>query len=271
MRRRPLDIELVRRSLMPDLVTAQAAVEAGEVLVRGAIALRCATLVAPADALALRRARGPWASRAGLKLAGALDCFALGVEGRDCLDAGAATGGFTDVLLARGARSVAAVDIGFGQLRGRLRVDPRVRVLERTDIRTLSVDQLGARPDLVVVDVSRIPTASLIAALRALAQSAADFVVLVKPQFELEAARVGVEGIVRDPHLRAEAVRRVASAAATAGLGVAGVGPSALPGAGGNHELVCHLREGAPPLAEAALAEAVGASPAPRAVTEGLS
>jgi 23S rRNA (cytidine1920-2'-O)/16S rRNA (cytidine1409-2'-O)-methyltransferase len=252
-----LDRELVRRGLAPSREAAGEAVLAGLVLVGGAVASKPSTLVAPSDALALTGPPRPWASRGGEKLAPALDRLGVAVAGRRCLDAGASTGGFTDVLVTLGAAEVVAVDVGYGLLDLRLRNHAKVRVLERTNVRTLDPDRAGGRVDLVVADLSFISLRTVLPALAGLAAPGADLVLLVKPQFEAGRAAVGRGGVVRDQAARAAAVRSVAAAAADLGLGVAGLCPSSRPGPAGNLELFLHLRAGAGALDEAALAAAL--------------
>ncbi|ONH49758.1 hemolysin [Frankia sp. CcI49] len=190
---------------------------------------------------------------------------ALVVAGRRCLDVGASTGGFTDVLLRYGAREVVAVDVGYGQLVWRLRADPRVRVLDRTNARHLAPDQVGEPVDLVVGDLSFISLVLVLPALRACAGPDADFVLLVKPQFEVGREFLGAGGVVRDVALHAGAVRSVAAAAAELGLGVCGVTASPLPGPAGNVEYLLWLRadvvRGAGEI-EAMTAAAIAAGPA---------
>jgi 23S rRNA (cytidine1920-2'-O)/16S rRNA (cytidine1409-2'-O)-methyltransferase len=241
-------------------------VAAGRVLVRGSRAVKPATAVLPEDPVLLARADSDddYASRGGRKLAGALDAWGAagpGVAGRRCLDAGASTGGFTDVLLRRGATSVFAVDVGYGQLAWSLRSDPRVVVLDRTNVRGLTPAELGGPVTLVVADLSFISLTLVLPALRRCAEPDADLVLLVKPQFEVGRTRLGPGGVVRDPQLRAEAVTSVATAAAAADLGVAGVTASSLPGPAGNVEYFLWLRSDAPPLAEGAVHRAVAAGP----------
>src|SRR5262249_37628393 len=170
----------------------------------------------------------------GTKLAGALDAFAVGVAGRRVLDAGASTGGFTDCVLQRDAALVYAVDVGRGQLAWRIRQDPRVVVLERTNVRTLDAGQLGAAVELVVADLSFISLRVVAPALLACATADADFVLLVKPQFEAGPARVGRGGIVRDPDVHAAVLTEVTAGLAAYGLVVTDVVPSPLRGADGN-------------------------------------
>jgi 23S rRNA (cytidine1920-2'-O)/16S rRNA (cytidine1409-2'-O)-methyltransferase len=252
-----LDRELVRRGLAPSREAAGAAVRAGRVLVGGAVAAKPSALVSPADPLALTAPARRWASRGGDKLAPALDRLGVAAAGRRCLDAGASTGGFTDVLLAAGAAEVVAVDVGYGQLDLRLRQDPRVRVLDRTNVRNLTAEQVGGPVDLTVADLSFISLRLVVPVLASLTRRDGDLVLLVKPQFEAGRAAVGRGGVVRDPAARAAAVRGVAAAAAGSGLGVAGVCPSPLPGPAGNLELFLHLRADAGPLDEAAVAAAL--------------
>lgn len=255
-----LDRELVRRGLAPSREAASEAVRAGRVLVAGSLAVKPSTLVSPADPVELTGPARRWASRGGDKLAPALERLAVPVAGRRCLDAGASTGGFTDVLLAFGAAQVIAVDVGYGQLDPRLRHDPRVLVLDRTNVRTLTRERIGGPVDLVVADLSFISLRLVLPTLAALLGPSGDgdLLLLVKPQFEAGREAVGKGGVVRDPAARAAAVRAVAARGAELGLGVAGVCASALPGPAGNVEFFLHLRAGAPPLDEAELRAAVG-------------
>jgi 23S rRNA (cytidine1920-2'-O)/16S rRNA (cytidine1409-2'-O)-methyltransferase len=262
--RRRLDAELVRRGLARSREQAASLVTARRVLVAGQAAAKPATQVAPGDPITITEgAAGPgYVSRGGWKLAGALAAFpALRVEGRRCLDAGASTGGFTDVLLRAGAAHVIAVDVGYGQLAWALRTDERVTVLDRVNVRQLRPDQVAPAPDLVTADLSFISLGLVLPALVACASPDADFVLLVKPQFEVGKDRVGNGGVVRDPELRREAVAAVAAAASAQGLGVAGVVASPLPGPSGNVEYFLWLRRGAPPLREAQLRQAVEEGP----------
>jgi 23S rRNA (cytidine1920-2'-O)/16S rRNA (cytidine1409-2'-O)-methyltransferase len=254
-----LDRELVRRGLAPSREAAGAAIRDGRVLVAGAVAAKPSTLVSTADPVALAGPARRWASRGGDKLAPALDRLGVAVAGRRCLDAGASSGGFTDVLLEAAAAEVVAVDVGYGQLDPRLRQDPRVRVLDRTNVRALEPAQVGGPVDLTVADLSFISLRLVLPVLAGLTRDDGDLVLLVKPQFEAGREAVGRGGVVRDPAARAAAVRAVAEAGQALGLGVAGLCPSPLPGPAGNLELFLHLRAGARPLDEptlqAALAE----------------
>lgn len=264
--RRRLDAELVRRGLARSRDHAARLVSDGRVRVAGRPASKAATAVTTADPILVVEENLPveYVSRGGHKLAGALDAFAadgLTVAGKRCLDAGASTGGFTDVLLRRGASQVVAVDVGYGQLAWSLRQDDRVSVYDRTNVRDISADLIGGPVDLVVADLSFISLTLVLGALVSGATAGADFVLMVKPQFEVGRERVGKGGVVRDPALRAAAVRAVADAAAAHGLGVRGVIASPLPGPAGNVEYFVWLRSGAPPLDPAALDRAVEQGP----------
>src|SRR3984957_13961920 len=231
--RRRLDAELVRRGLARFREQAADLVTARRVLVAGQAAAKPATQVDAAAPITVTEPAGEaeYASRGGFKLAGALAAFSdLDVNGRRCLDAGASTGGFTDVLLRNGAAHVTAVDVGYGQLAWPLRTDDRVTVLDRVNVRQLDPGQLAQAPDLVTADLSFISLRLVLPALTGCATGAADFVLLVKPQFEVGKDRVGAGGVVREPGLRREAVAAVAAAAAGLGLGVAGIVASPLPG-----------------------------------------
>jgi 23S rRNA (cytidine1920-2'-O)/16S rRNA (cytidine1409-2'-O)-methyltransferase len=263
VRRARLDAELVRRGLARSREQAADVIAAGRVRVSGQVATKAATAVEPgAPLLVVGEPGEDWASRGAHKLLGALAAFAgIQVEGRRCLDAGASTGGFTDVLLRRGAREVVAVDVGYGQLIWRLRGDPRVIVVDRTNVRSLDASAIGGPVGLVVADLSFISLGLVIPALRASADDDADFLLMVKPQFEVGRERLGSGGVVREPGLRRDAVRQVAAAAQQAGLGVAGVAASPLPGPAGNVEYFLWLRAGAAELDEAELGAAVEAGP----------
>jgi 23S rRNA (cytidine1920-2'-O)/16S rRNA (cytidine1409-2'-O)-methyltransferase len=257
---------LVRRGLARSRDHAARLVSDGRVRVAGRPASKPATGVTMADPIVVTEAGGAdeYVSRGGHKLAGALDSFAgagLAVQGKRCLDAGASTGGFTDVLLRRGAAEVVAVDVGYGQLAWRLQQDERVRVHDRTNVREISAELIGGPVDLVVADLSFISLTLVLPALVACAQPDADLVLMVKPQFEVGKDRVGRGGVVRDPALRSEAVRTVADEAARQGLGVCGVVASPLPGPSGNVEYFVWLRAAAPPLDPAALNRAVEEGP----------
>jgi 23S rRNA (cytidine1920-2'-O)/16S rRNA (cytidine1409-2'-O)-methyltransferase len=264
VRRSRLDAELVRRGLARSREQAAELVHAGRVRVAGQPATKPATAVEPATPLLVERLdqEPGYASRGGHKLAGALDAFAtagLAVTARRCLDAGASTGGFTDVLLRRGAREVVAVDVGYGQLAWALRTDPRVSVFDRTNVRDLMPEDIGGPVQFTVADLSFISLRLVLPALVACTDPRGDLLPMVKPQFEVGRARVGPGGVVRDAALRASAVLDVAAAAAVHGLGVAGVVASSLPGPSGNVEYFLWLRRGAPAADPAAVTAVVEA------------
>jgi 23S rRNA (cytidine1920-2'-O)/16S rRNA (cytidine1409-2'-O)-methyltransferase len=269
-RRVRLDAELVRRGLARSRDHAAELVAAGRVSVCGRAAVKPATQVEPADPILVASDEDDpgYVSRGAHKLAGALDEFDARpdggpvIAGRVCLDAGASTGGFTDVLLRRGATRVLAVDVGYGQLAWSLRTDGRVVVHERTNIRNVEPADLGPDlPGLVVADLSFISLSTVLPALRRCAAPDADLVLMVKPQFEVGRERLKTGGVVRDVALRAEAVRMVAATGLTLGLGVRGVTASQLPGPAGNVEFFLWLTADAPPLVEADLAEAISRGP----------
>ena len=203
-----------------------------------------ATLVAPEEQIRLDDRASTWASRGGEKLAAALDRFDVVLEGRRALDVGASTGGFTDVLLTRGAASVLALDVGYGQLLWRLSTDPRVSVLDRTNFRTVEPAAIGAPFDMVTMDVSFISAASLAPQLHRVGTNGTDYVVLVKPQFEVGRPRVGRGGIVRDRDAHRDAVATVVAALSRAGLAPVGAMPSPVLGSKGNREFLVHARFG---------------------------
>ena len=224
-------------------------IAAGRVSISGRIATKSATAVDPAAPLLVLDdvTDESWASRGAHKLIGALDAFpAIVVAGRRCLDAGASTGGFTDVLLRRGAREVVAVDVGYGQLVWRLQTDERVRLLDRTNVRTLTPELIGGPAGLIVADLSFISLKLVLPALTACAAPGADLLPMVKPQFEVGRERLGAGGVVRDLRHRADAVADVVSSAVVLGWGPAGVVASPLPGPSGNVEFFVHLRQDAP-------------------------
>jgi 23S rRNA (cytidine1920-2'-O)/16S rRNA (cytidine1409-2'-O)-methyltransferase len=264
-RRTRLDTELVRRGLARSREQAAELVAAGRVEVRGAVAAKPAAMVDPADAVRVVGEAAGYVSRGAHKLLGALSAFGprgLTVAGRRCLDAGASTGGFTDVLLRAGAAHVVAVDVGYGQLAWSLRNDGRVSVVDRTNVRTLTPAAIGGPAELTVADLSFISLRLVLPALAACTGPGGDLVPMVKPQFEVGRERVGAGGVVRDPRLRAEAVLDVAAAAAELGLGVAGVVASPLPGPAGNVEFFIWLRGDAPPVDAAEVDTIVRAGPA---------
>jgi len=283
-----LDAELVRRGLARSREQAGELVAAGLVAVAGQRASKPATQVARDAPITVTDPGEPgYVSRGGQKLAGALAVFGgfrgvvppghapaggsggvvppgqhsgdLVVSGRNALDAGASTGGFTDVLLRAGAAHVVAADVGYGQLAWSLRTDPRVTVMDRVNVRALG--PVTPVPDLVVADLSFISLTLVLPALVAAATPGADFVLLVKPQFEVGKGRVGAGGVVRDTTDRSASIEKVAGAAAGLGLGVRGITASPLPGSAGNVEYFLWLRRGAPPLDQEQLARAIEEGP----------
>ena len=266
MVRRRLDAELARRGLARSREQAQQLIEAGAVRVDGATARKPATQVEESAAILVvdDDGAGAYVSRGAHKLIGALDAFHdLDVRGRLALDAGASTGGFTQVLLERDVRGVIAVDVGYGQLAWQLRTDPRVHVLERTNVRTLTAADLPEVPDLVVADLSFISLSLVLPALLACTAPSSDYVLMVKPQFEVGREAVG-DGVVRDGGLRARAVQDIADAATGHGLVVRGVQASPLPGPSGNVEYFLWLARGDNVPGLASVPEAID-----RAVREG--
>ena len=235
MPRSRLDAALVERGLVPSRARAQAAVAAGQVRVNGALAARPAAPVDD-DADLVVEAPPPFVSRGGEKLAGALDDFGLDVTGARALDLGASTGGFTDCLLQRGAASVVAVDVGYGQLAWPLRNDSRVTVLERTNARHLTPDAVSPAPDLATCDLAFISVQTVWPAVAACLTRDHRALVLVKPQFEVGKGQVGSGGVVRDPALHAQAIERVVAAITDHGGRVLGVAASHLVGPKGNRE-----------------------------------
>ncbi|MEX0834133.1 MAG: TlyA family RNA methyltransferase [Actinomycetota bacterium] len=241
---RRLDSELVRRGLVPSRTEARAAIQTGLVTAGGRRVSKPSTLVGSDEALNLAGEARRFVSRGGEKLDAALDRFGLRVEGFDCLDAGASTGGFTDCLLARGAARVAAIDVGYGQLAWSLRQDERVTVRERTNVRNLRRDDLPFVPNLIVADLSFISLTKVIPTLVSLASGESGFVVLVKPQFEAGPDEVGKGGVVRDPQIWANSIRAVEESFRVHGVFAEGVVASALKGPAGNVEFFLQARPG---------------------------
>ncbi|MGZ8752121.1 MAG: TlyA family RNA methyltransferase [Acidimicrobiia bacterium] len=241
--RRRLDAELVRRGLVSSRRLAVEAIEAGTVTVSGAPATTAARMVDGSEPIVVSGPPPRFVSRGGEKLAAALDRFSVDVTDRRCLDAGASTGGFTDCLLQRGAAEVIAVDVGRGQLAWSVREDPRVRVLERTNLRHLELAEIGAPAELVTADLSFISLVLVAPALTRLTASAAEFVLLVKPQFEAGRARVGRGGIVRDPAVHRDVLGSVVEGLGEAGIETVALMASPLRGADGNREFLAHARK----------------------------
>ena len=237
-----LDVALTERGLAPSRERARAVILAGQVTVDGRVVSKAGTAVAAEARVELLQPDHPYVGRGGLKLAHALDAFEVRVEGREALDIGASTGGFTDVLLKRGASRVVALDVGHGQLDWRIRNDARVVVIERLNARFLSMQDLPGPVDLVVIDVSFISLTQILPRVPPVLREGADVVALVKPQFEAGRDEVGRKGIVRDPDVQARAIGRVTDAAAGIGLARIGMSPSPITGAEGNQEFLLHLR-----------------------------
>ncbi|MGD9735296.1 MAG: TlyA family RNA methyltransferase [Solirubrobacterales bacterium] len=258
MKKARIDAVLAERGLFPSRTAAAGAVRAGEVRVGadGPVALRPSQLVDPEAELLIDAGRR-YVSRGGTKLENALEALSIAVAGRDCLDVGASTGGFTDCLLQRGAARVAAVDVAYGQLDLSLREDPRVSVIERLNARELRPADLPFAPSLATVDVSFISLTKVLPAVAACLAPGGELLAMVKPQFELGRERVG-RGVVRDDADRHEAILAVAAAVADLGLPVRGFAPSGLPGPKGNRETFVWAGGEGEPLAdlEAALLEA---------------
>jgi len=237
-----LDTVLVDRGLAPSRERARALILAGQVTVDGQVVSKAGAPVADAARVALATPDHPYVGRGGLKLAGALDAFAIDPSGRRALDVGASTGGFTDVLLQRGAASVIALDVGRAQLDWRLRTDPRVLVREGVNARALTADDVPYRVSLVTIDVSFISLKHILPALPPFLDSGADVVALVKPQFEAGREEVGKHGIVSDPKVHDAVLVRVTEYAARSGLTGVAMTPSPITGATGNREFFLHLR-----------------------------
>ncbi|HUY39603.1 MAG TPA: TlyA family RNA methyltransferase [Candidatus Binataceae bacterium] len=242
MTRQRLDSEMTRRGLAPSREAAQRLIMAGRVRVNSQPAAK-PDLRVTADAEIVLLAGAPeYASRGAHKLIAALDHFAVPVEGRRALDVGASTGGFTDVLLRRGAAHVIALDVGYGQILERLRVDPRITVIDRTNIRRVTPGELPYAPDLVTIDASFISLKLVIPAVLALAAAKAEVIALIKPQFEVGKGKVGKGGIVRDAVARMKAVEEVLEFARALGLTVDGPLESPIEGAKGNREYLAVMR-----------------------------
>jgi 23S rRNA (cytidine1920-2'-O)/16S rRNA (cytidine1409-2'-O)-methyltransferase len=242
-----LDKLLVDRGLAGSRERARALILAGQVVVGEHAVDKVGTKVETGAVIRVRGEDLPYVSRGGVKLAHALQFFAIEVGGRTALDVGASTGGFTDCLLQQGAAQVFAVDVGYGQLAWKLRVDPRVICLERTNIRNLNASAFGVLPDLAVIDASFISLDKVLPATLTLLAPGAEVVALIKPQFEVGRGQVGKGGIVRAPGQHAVVVARVCSTAESLGCTVLGVTESPLLGQKGNREFLLHLRKAGAP------------------------
>ncbi|HEX9874548.1 MAG TPA: TlyA family RNA methyltransferase [Deferrimonas sp.] len=244
MKKERLDKLLVERGLVQSRERASALILAGKVVVEDHAVDKVGTRI-PIDAdIRLKGGDIPYVSRGGLKLEKGLESFDISVAGRVAIDVGASTGGFTDCLLQRGAVQVYAVDVGYGQLAWKLREDPRVVNLERTNVRDLTADTLGAAPSLAVIDASFISLDKVLPATLPLLAPGGEILALIKPQFEVGRGQVGKGGVVRDPAQHAEVVEKVRESAASLGCRVLGVVESPLLGPKGNREFLIHLQKG---------------------------
>ncbi len=253
---------MVRRGLARSRESAVELIESGLVLVKGLPATKAATQVDAETSITVKNSGEEYVSRGGHKLAGALNAFSqITVEDKVALDAGASTGGFTDVLLRRGAKKVIAVDVGYGQLAWSLQSDPRVEIHDRTNVRNLSRQLIVDEPMLIVADLSFISLNLVLPALMEVAHPEADFLIMVKPQFEVGREKLGAGGVVREPELRAEAVKNVAEGARSVGLGTLGVVASPLPGPSGNVEYFLWMRQGNEMIPLERILEAVSKGP----------
>jgi 23S rRNA (cytidine1920-2'-O)/16S rRNA (cytidine1409-2'-O)-methyltransferase len=237
-----LDQLLVQRGLAPSRERAQSLIIAGVVLVNGQPAQKAGTPVAEDAEVIVRQPDHPYVGRGGVKLAHALDIFNVTVAGREALDIGASTGGFTDVLLRRGAVRVVAYDVGHGQLDWGLRNDPRVVVVEKANARTLELVDLPGAVDVVTIDVSFISLRHILPRVPPLLRPGADVVALVKPQFEAGRGEVGKKGVVRDPAVQERVVQETTQSAAEVGLARVAMSESPITGDTGNREFFLHLR-----------------------------
>jgi 23S rRNA (cytidine1920-2'-O)/16S rRNA (cytidine1409-2'-O)-methyltransferase len=261
--RRRLDVEMVRRGIASSRAEAAMAIGSGRVTVAGRPAANAGTLVLPEEPIAMSGPARRFVSRGGEKLQAALDRFGLDLHGAQALDAGSSTGGFTDCMIQGGAAHVVGVDVGYGQLDWRLREDPRVTLLERTNVRELEPDRLPYRPDLVTADLSFISLRLVLPALVRCSAPAARFVLLVKPQFEAGRRQVGEGGVVTDPDVWRTVLNDVMAACEALGLRPMGLMASPLLGPAGNAEFVLHAvrdvagARGLPAMVEDALDEAM--------------
>lgn len=239
-----LDVLLVERGFWNSREKARRSIMAGEVFVDGKREDKPGTLVSPGAQVSVKKPEFPYVSRGGIKLERALMDFGVDVSGKVAIDVGASTGGFVDVLLRHGARKVYAIDVGYGQLAWELRQDPRVVVMERTNVRYVSPESFPERADIITVDVSFISVTKFLDRLRALLSPSGEAIILVKPQFEAGRDKVGKKGVVRDPAIHREVLMRVAAEAQNSGFYVAGVSYSPIKGPEGNIEFFLHLLPG---------------------------
>ena len=257
-----LDAELVRRGLAKSRESALELIDEKLVLVSGIPASKAATQVDAQTSITLKETKEQYVSRGGFKLEGAIQAFPqIQIKEQVVLDAGASTGGFTDVLLKNGAKKVFAVDVGYGQLAWELQNDSRVKIFDRVNIRNLTLEQLGEEVDLVVADLSFISLKLVIASLISVSKSDADYLLMVKPQFEVGKDKLGSGGVVREIALRKSAVLEVAQVAYDLGIGCSGVVASSLPGPAGNVEYFLWLKANAPAILEVDLDRAISEGP----------
>ncbi len=262
MAKERLDVLLVERGFAPSRERAKSTIMAGLVLVDDRKIDKAGTMVKPEAVIRILGDNIPYVSRGGLKLAKAMEEFGVQLAGKVSADIGASTGGFTDCMLQNGAVRVFAIDVGYGQLAWSLRTDARVVNMERTNVRNVTATQFDGPVSLVVADLSFISLRTVLPALALVADVAADYVLMVKPQFEVGKSKIGKKGVVRDPQLRAEAVTAVLTAAAELGLGCHGVVASPLPGPNGNVEYFVWLRRGSANVGEDDVVRAIAEGPA---------
>lgn len=236
-----LDIALLDRKLAPTRQRAQALILAGRVLVNQEPMTKPGTRISEDDTIVIKGTDMPYVSRGGIKLAEALVKFQIDVAGLHCMDIGASTGGFTDCLLQNGAARVIAVDVGYGQLAWKLRQDPCVTILERTNIRYLTVEEVPFPVDLAVIDVSFISLKIVVPAIRKFLKTDATVLALIKPQFEVGRNRIGKGGVVKNPLLHDEVILSLSQFFETIGFLVHGTVPSPITGPKGNMEFLCHM------------------------------
>ena len=257
-----LDAELVRRGLARSRDAALELIERNSVLISGIPATKAASQVDAQTSITIKDDAEKFVSRGGFKLSGALDHFSsIVVDKKVALDAGASTGGFSDVLLRRGAKKIYAVDVGYGQLAWEIQSNPRVKVLDRVNIRNISPQIIDQPVDLIVADLSFISLKLVLPALKSIAKKECDYLLMVKPQFEVGKEKLGAGGVVREEPLRKSAVLDVANHAYSLSLGCLGVVASVLPGPSGNVEYFLWLKENAPAILEVDLDNAIARGP----------
>ena len=237
-----IDLALLDKKLAPTRQRAQALILAGRVLVNQEPVTKPGIQISENDLIVIKGADMPYVSRGGIKLAEALTQFQIDATGLHCMDIGASTGGFTDCLLQNGAAHVIAVDVGYGQLAWKLRQDPRVTILERTNIRYLTVENVPFPVDLAVIDVSFISLKIVVPAIRNFLKTDATVLSLIKPQFEVGRNRIGKGGVVKNPALHEEITLSLSQFFESIGFRVHGIVPSPITGPKGNKEFLCHMK-----------------------------